>query len=358
MNAHPSPNETRNGLRAIVVVSLIAVLLAGLTVLVIGRGGDKRYTAYFAAAVGLYPGSTVRVLGVPVGRVEEVTPEGRQVRAELSVDAEVPIPADASAAVVAPSLVSDRYVQLVPAYTGGSQLQTGAVIPRERTVTPAELDELFASLDKLTVALGPDGANSDGALSDLLNTLASNAEGNGKLINETITKLAQANRALSGARDELFDTVTGLQEFTSMLAGSDDQVVAFAEQLADISQLLAGERENLGAAVAELAGALESVRGFIQDNRGQIKSNVDKLIGITDVLVKQRNSLAEALDVAPNAAQNFQQIYNEQTGTLDSRILLLEWWPPPPGTPSGAQPEGVPDLPLPPVGPAYGTGGG
>lgn len=348
---------TRKGLRAISAVILAATLLAAVTVLIIRPGGDKRVTAYFAAAVGLYPGSTVRVLGIPVGRVDEVTPEGRRVRVELSVDSDVPIPAAPSAAVVAPSLVSDRYVQLVPVYSAGPQLETGTVIPQEHTVTPAELDELYASLDKLSGALGPDGANSDGAFSELLDTLAENAKGNGELINDTITKLAAANRTLSGARDELFGTVTGLQEFTSMLATNDDQVVVFAKQLADISEFLAGERHDFGAALAELGPALEQVRGFINDNRGEIKANVDKLIGITKVLVDQRDSLAEALDVAPNAAESFHNIYNPEEQSLDARTLLLEWWPQ--ETKAGsAPPEGTPDLPLPPVGPAYSTGRG
>ncbi|WP_216213159.1 MCE family protein [Amycolatopsis aidingensis] len=350
-----SPAGTRKGLRAGITLTILAVLLAAATVLIIRPGGQQRFTAYFTAAVGLYPGSTVRVLGIPVGTVAEVVPEGERVRVELAVDSDVPIPEGASAAVVAPSLVSDRYVQFVPVYTQGPKLASGAVIPVQRTVTPAELDELFASLDELAGALGPDGANSDGALSDLLDTLAENADGNGKLINDTISKLAAANQTLSGTRDELFGTVSSLQEFTSMLAGNDDQVVEFARQLADISAFLSGERTELGAAVSELATALESVRGFIKDNRGHLKSNVDKLVEITKVLVDQRDSLAEALDTAPNAVENFYQGYNPQRRTLDSRTLLLEWWPQ--SQQDSGAPEDAPALPLPPVGPAYSTGG-
>jgi phospholipid/cholesterol/gamma-HCH transport system substrate-binding protein len=348
-------NGTRRGLRAIGIVCLIGTVLAAVTFFVFAPGGRNRFTAYLSAAVGLYTGSTVRVLGVSVGEVEAVVPVGRQVRVELSVDDDVPIPRDAMVAVVSPSLVSDRYVQFTPAYTRGPRLVDGAVIPRDRTVVPAELDELFASLDELATALGPDGANADGAFSDLLDTLAANAKGNGELINQTITQLAEANRALSGAREELFDTVTELQEFTGMLAGNDDQLVGFVTQLADVSRFLSGERDDIGGAITELGTALESVRGFIQDNRAAIKSNVDDLVGITDVLVRQRNSLAEALDTAPNAVRNFEQIYDPSTNSLDARALLLEWFP---GSTAAPKPAAAPDLPLPPVGPGYSTGGG
>ena len=61
----------------------------------------------------------MRILGVAVGKVTEVTPKGDKVEVEFEFDGKYKVPADAKAAVVAPSLVSDRYVQLLPAYTGG-----------------------------------------------------------------------------------------------------------------------------------------------------------------------------------------------------------------------------------------------
>ncbi|MDT7750803.1 MAG: phospholipid/cholesterol/gamma-HCH transport system substrate-binding protein, partial [Pseudonocardiales bacterium] len=111
--------------------SLIA--LACVFVLVVATGlwwltrpaAPTRLTAYFDRAVGLYDGSDVRVLGVKVGTVRDVTPEGPLVRVDLTVDPKYPIPAGASAAIIASSLVSDRYVQLTPAYLDGPTMATG-----------------------------------------------------------------------------------------------------------------------------------------------------------------------------------------------------------------------------------------
>ena len=75
-----------------------------------------------------------------------------------------------------PSVVSDRYIQLAPVYTGGPAMSDNATIPRDRTATPVELDQLYTSLNKLATSLGPNGANSKGALSNLLNTAAANLE--------------------------------------------------------------------------------------------------------------------------------------------------------------------------------------
>ena len=114
-----------------------------------------------------------------------------------------------------------------------------------------------------------------------------------------------------------------------MLAANDSQVRDFNKQLADVSKMLADERGDLGAALNELATALGQVQGFIKDNREVLKSNVDKLASITQVLVNQRAALAETLDVAPLALGNLQNSYNAASGTLDTRANINELNQPP-----------------------------
>ncbi|MFS8103667.1 MCE family protein [Lentzea alba] len=320
--------NTKLGRMIAIACVLALVVTAGMWWIFAGMNGRK-VTAHFAAAVGVYPGGDVRVLGVKVGTIDEVVPEGKTVKVVFTVDRDVRVPQNAQAVVVAPSVVSDRYVQLAPAYTGGPTLGDNAVIPRERTATPVELDELYSSLDKLTTALGPNGANADGALADLLNAAAKNLEGNGQALNDTLKNLGQATRTLAGSKEDLFATVDNLQKFTAMLAANDSQVRDFNRQLADVSKLLADERGDLGLALNELATALQQVQGFIKDNREVLKSNVDKLASITQVLVNQRAALAETLDVAPLALGNLQNSYNAASGTLDTRADINELNQPP-----------------------------
>jgi virulence factor Mce-like protein len=315
--------------RFIAIACVLALVVTAALWWVFNGMNGRKVTAHFAAAVGIYPGGDVRVLGVKVGTIDEVTPEGKTVKVVFTVDRDVRVPENAQAVVVSPSVVSDRYVQLSPAYTGGPTLADNAVIPRERTATPVELDELYSSLDKLTTALGPNGANADGALADLLNSAAKNLEGNGQALNDTLKNLGQATRTLSGSKEDLFATVDNLQKFTAMLAANDSQVRDFNAQLADVSKLLADERGDLGAALSELATALQQVQGFIKDNRAGLKSNVDKLASITQVLVNQRAALAETLDVAPLALGNLQNSYNAASGTLDTRANINELNQPP-----------------------------
>src|SRR5699024_25128 len=158
----------------VVVVAVVAVVYVGVT-----RFGRTTVTATFPTAVGVAAGTDVRILGVTVGSVDEVTPMGDTVEVKLHVDRGVDIPADAKAVQVTPSVIPDRTVQLLPAYSGGPTMESGAHIPIERTATPVEVDKLYESVTDLTEALGPEGANADGALDRFVSSSADNLAGNG-----------------------------------------------------------------------------------------------------------------------------------------------------------------------------------
>ncbi|AEN13653.1 MULTISPECIES: MCE family protein [unclassified Streptomyces] len=331
--------------------------------------GTTTVTAYFDRATGVYPGSDLRILGVKVGTVASVEPRGQEVRVTLRLDEGVEVPEDAHAVVVAPSLVADRYVQLAPAYTGGARLEPGAVLPAAHNATPVEIDQLYESITELSTALGPEGANADGALSGLLETGSKNLKGNGKAIGDSIEQFGKATKTLDKSSDNLFDTLSYLQTFTTMLKENDGDVRAAEQQLNSVTGFLADDKENLGAALKELGTALGQVKGFIQKNRGALKKNVDLLVPLTQTLVDQRASLAESLDTLPLTAGNVLNAYDPANRTLNGRTNLNELsmggplLDPEQGVTGldGLAPvdatrqKSLPTLPLPAVGTVYGT---
>jgi phospholipid/cholesterol/gamma-HCH transport system substrate-binding protein len=363
-------------------VVVVAALVAGGVLLYQAANQGKQITAMFGETIGVYPGSTVRVLGVPVGTVDAVQPEGGQVKVTMTLAHGAAVPAGAKAVVIAPSVVADRYVQLTPAYTGGPQIAAGAVIPVSRTMVPVEVDQVYASLDKLATAFGPSGVNKHGALSDLVKTGAANLAGNGTDLHNMITEFSGLSKTLGGSAGNFYTSVANLQRFTTMLKDNNGQVKLAEDQLAQVSAFLASDRQNLSAAISRLATALGQVQSFIASNRGLIKSNVSKLAAITSVLAGERASLAEALDTAPLAADNLLNAYDAAHHTLDGRGDLNELCLGPsarklgctpqattlvaPASAVAAAPAGsvlvprsaqplVPPLPLPVVGPLYGT---
>jgi phospholipid/cholesterol/gamma-HCH transport system substrate-binding protein len=241
------------------------------------------------------------------------------VAVEFEYDSAVKVPANAGAVIVAPSLVSDRYVQLLPAYTSGPVMRSGAIIARERTAVPVELDRISQSLDDLLVALGPGGANKNGALSRVLDTGAKNLKGQGTAIHDTTHDLSLALQTLAGGKNDLFSTVENLQSFTSTLAVNDTQVRRLNGDLASVSDQLAGERGDLAAALKNLAIALNETASFVHDNRAVLTTNLAQLASVTTTIARQRDALAEFLNNAPVAVSNLQLGYNPTSGTLDTR---------------------------------------
>jgi phospholipid/cholesterol/gamma-HCH transport system substrate-binding protein len=210
-------------------------------------------------------------------------------------------------------------VQLTPVYEGGPALADDARIGLERTAVPVELDRIFSSLDDLNVALGPEGANRDGALSRLLAVGADNLDGQGRKINRTLRDFSLAIGTLSDNKESLFSTVRNLQVFTTALANSDSQVRAFNRDLASVADQLAAEREELALALKHLAVALGEVAAFVKENRKNLTTDIEGLADITATLAKQKDALAEVLDAGPVALSNLQNAYNPSSGTLDTR---------------------------------------
>ncbi|NIH79438.1 MCE family protein [Amycolatopsis viridis] len=318
-------HAARGAYRWVAAGCVAALLVTAGLYLALRDTGGTRISALFDKTVGLYAGSSVRVLGVPVGEITGVTPEGAVVRVDMRIDGDVRIPAGAGAVVVAPSLVSDRYVQLTPAYDSGPVMAPGTVIPQDHTATPMELDDLYSTLDKLSTGLGPDGANAHGALSDLLNTAAANLDGNGLNLNSTVTELANLSRTLDDSKDDLFATVRNLQSFTTTLAGSDAQLDEFYRRLGDVTGFLAADSGDVSAALAALGSSLGDVQSFVAENKDLLTSNVDKLASITQVLVDQRAALAEVLDVGPTGMTNFINSYDAASGSIAIRYNANEF---------------------------------
>ena len=305
--------------RLLAAVAITAALLPSAACGLTGGPAMTTVTAHFDRAVGLYRHSDVRVLGVKIGEVTSIVPEGRTVKVTIRYDRTYKVPADAQAVVIAPSIVSDRYVQLTPVWRSGPTLADGVDIGVDRTAIPVELDQIYAALDSLNRALGPEGANKNGALSDLINTGAKNLDGNGALLNSTLRNLSQAVGTLAEHRNDLFGTITGLATFSTALAQSDQTVRTFNADLADVSGQLAAERDSLATAVRSLAVALGEVSTFVKQNKNDLTANVRDLASITSVLTKQQKSLAEFLDNSPTALSNLQLAYNPRSGTLDTR---------------------------------------
>lgn len=310
-----------------VAVALAVVLIGGIITVVRSVDGIGRteVVGYFANSTGIYNGDDVVILGVAVGKIEKIEPQPDRVKITFWYNSKYQVPADAKAVILSPSLVSPRSVQLTPAYAGGPVMKADAVIPQDRTAVPVEWDEFRQQLEKLTQLLQPTKPGGTSTLGAFVNTAADNLRGQGPDIRDTIIKLSQAISALGDHSDDLFGTVKNLSILVSALHDSDDLLRHLNQNLAAVTRVLANDPNEVGNAVRNLNDVVDDVTSFVGENRETLGTTSDRLASVTQALNESLDDVKQLLHVAPNAFQNFLNIYQPAQGTLTGALAVNQF---------------------------------
>jgi phospholipid/cholesterol/gamma-HCH transport system substrate-binding protein len=299
----------RFGRRRVVITAIVAavVVIGGVTVGLVLTSGEDSYTitAQFQETPGLYPHNRVDILGVGVGEVRSLTPGQGYVTVKLSIPKRVKLPAGVQAVLMAPNPVSDRTVELTPPYQSGPTLKAGGTIPLSRTLVPLELDQVYASVDALSQALGPAGANKNGELSSALHALAELADGNGQDAHQALTAIAAALPALTEHPDQLKQLIDGIDQLTNTLASRNSTINSLYDNLTSVTGELADERNTLASAIANLQSGLAQVATFIKDNQANLGASVHNLASVVQSVMKEQQALITTFNTAPLGFQNF-----------------------------------------------------
>jgi phospholipid/cholesterol/gamma-HCH transport system substrate-binding protein len=303
-------------------VALVALLIGGVVIAVQFAGpiNKTRITAYFDNSNGIYPGDEVRILGVPVGKIETIEPQPQRAMITFWVDAKYKVPADAKAVIISPTVVTARFIQLTPVYTAGPAMRDHAVIPRERTAVPVEWDDLRAELQKLNQTLQPTQLGGVSTLGAFVNTAADNLRGQGASIRDSVIKLSQTLSILGDHSGDIFGTLKNLAVLVSALRDSTDLMRQLNQNLSAVTGLLANDPNEVGTAIADLNTAVSDVRGFVAENRESLGTTFDKLAAITQALGQSSADLKQTLHVAPTALSNFINIYEPAGGTVTGAL--------------------------------------
>ena len=307
------------------VIGALLVGLIGGAYVVWPRVSSYTVVGYFSSASGLYPGDEVRIVGVPVGSIESISPQADAVRITMRIQDDVKLPADARAVMMAPNLVSARFIQLTPAYRQGPAMTDGDSIELSRTAVPVEWDDVKTELTRLSQTLGPSTGQVQGPLSQFVNQAADTFDGNGDSFRQALRELSQTAGRLGDSSTDLFDTVKNLHILVDALSRSNEQIVQFSGHLASVSQVLADSSVGLDDTVGSLNQALSDVRGFLGEHNETLIGSVDRLTDLTSILTTQTDDVEQILHVLPNAMANFYNIYNPAQGTANGLLGLPEF---------------------------------
>lgn len=304
----------RAGIAGLVGALVIAAAAAvGLS----GRSGPMTVTAYFPDSAGLFEGNDVGILGVTVGTVTDIEPDGGWVKVTLEVEPGHDVPADAGAAVVARSVATDRYVELTPVYSEGPRMSDGASIPVERTRTPVEFDDVLETLNEFATGIAGSEESAQ-AVRRIVDSGAAALAGQGQQLHTTIGALGSAADTVAGQKDDIVGTLTSLNTLVGQVNANETTVRTFVRQVAEASSLLASQREEFRGALRSLDRAVTTVADFSAKNRADIVSTLDQSSALMKTLTDKQAELAELLEVMPVVMENLQRA--ETGGALPARV--------------------------------------
>ena len=292
----PLGAATRRALRSRATIGGIGILvLAGLVVTAFNAdrlpiiGGGTTYEAYFTEAAGLRPSDEVRVAGVKVGEVTNVSLDGDHVLVRFRVK-DTWIGDASTVAIKIKTVLGDKYLGVDP--LGVAEQSPDQVIPMSRTFSPFDVTEAF---DKLAVTVDEIDT---GQLAESFLTIARTFENTPNDMGAMLQGLADLSRTIASRDAKLAELLSATQQVTAQLSRQSGQ---FATLLADGNLLLAEVRQRRDAISALLTGTEKlavQISGLVEDNNAQLGPTLDALDRVTDVLLRNRDNLNEALALA------------------------------------------------------------
>jgi phospholipid/cholesterol/gamma-HCH transport system substrate-binding protein len=291
-------HSTLWGAAALALATAVGLVAAWLY---ISPPGQKTVTFYTNDAASIHPADQVRIAGIPVGKVEDLTLEADRVRVRARVDGYAFVGDQSQVEVRMLTVVGGYYVNIVP--LGDTPLGTKA-IPVERVMMPYNLMQTLAdstkitsnvdgkplkeSLDQLQKGLSGKNVESLSAIIDAGNSLMSTIEKQRGQMTAILNFSNEYLRALNNFGDELRVLVrkTSIAEQTLALYGEQfgGTLATFGnvlDQLSPIDQFYLNHRDKF----------LEKARQWLEKARMWAEQNGTIIRGVREV----RNKIERVL---------------------------------------------------------------
>ncbi|BBZ68757.1 mammalian cell entry protein [Mycolicibacterium insubricum] len=289
----PVAARIKFGVFAVVMLMLTVALFA-----VFGRyqsGPTVGYTAVFTDASRLKAGDSVRVAGIRVGTVDDVTltPE-KTALVSFDADRAAVLTSGTKAVVRYLNLTGDRYLELVTAPGDTALLPAGAQIPADRTAPALDIDQLLGGLRPVTQGLRPEDVNA--LTQSLLQVLQGQSGALKSLLSHTssfTTNLADNNDLVQSLIDNLNATIGVLNRNGEQFSGTIDRVQRL---VSDIST----DRNTVGEAITALESGTASLADLLTRAGPPLTGTIAELNRLASNLEGANDRLDAGLQKAPN----------------------------------------------------------
>jgi phospholipid/cholesterol/gamma-HCH transport system substrate-binding protein len=256
------------------------------------------YHAVFSNISGLKSGNFVRIAGVEVGKVGDLTlHRDGTVTIDFTADKGVRLSEGTKAVVRYENLIGDRYLALEEGPGPPRRLAPGATIPLARTSPALDIDALIGGFRPLFRALDPDQVN---AMSGQLLQIF---QGQGGTLASVLAQTSMLTSTLAGRGELIGELITNLNTVLHTFATRDHE---FADGLDKLSQLMDGlaqRKTDISTGLAYINAAAGSIADLLVQARQPIKDVVRETDRMSGQVLSDRDYVDGLLKSLPDVYQ-------------------------------------------------------
>lgn len=245
----------------------------------------KTVSAYFADAGGLRTDNTVEVSGYPVGKVSSIELDGPGVLVSFNIANNIRLGDRTEVAIKTKGLLGSKFLDVLPRGEG----QLAGPIPIERTTSPYQLPDALGDL-----ATTISGLNTD-RLSESLSTLAQTFADTPANFQSAMKGVARLAQTLDERDSQLRHLLDNAAKATGVLAKRTDEIVGLVRDTNALLAQLRTQSAALDQIWTNISAAAQQLKGFIAENRQQLRPTLDKLNGVLAIVENRKERIQQAI---------------------------------------------------------------
>ena len=256
------------------------------------------YHAVFSNVSGLKSGNFVRIAGVEVGKVGDLTlHRDGTVSIDFAVDKGVRLSEGTKAVVRYENLIGDRYLALEEGPGSPRRLPPGATIPLVRTSPALDIDALIGGFRPLFRALDPDQVN---ALSGELLRIF---QGQGGTLASVLAQTSMLTSTLAGRGELIGELIANLNTVLHTFATRDHEFSDGLDKLSQLMDGLAQRKTDISTGLAYVNAAAGSIADLLVQARQPIKDVVRETDRMSGQVLSDRDYVDGLLKSLPDVYQ-------------------------------------------------------
>ncbi|MBF4162459.1 MCE family protein [Nocardioides acrostichi] len=289
--------KTSVDLVKLTVFVVVTTLATGILAVAVGNlsfGDTKEYKAEFVDATGVNTGDDIRVAGVKVGTVKDVSIVDRtRALITFDVDTTVPVTMATHATIRYRNLVGQRYIALDQRVGDTKALPEDSTIDVRNTSPALDLTVLFNGFKPLFAALSPDDIN------QLSYEVVQVFQGEGGTLESLLQHTASVTSTLADRDKVISSLITNLDEVLDNIADRDKQL---SDLIITFKQLVAGLKKDRGPILDSLDQISElsvQTADLVDGVKDPFVTDVKQLRRFAGNVNRNKAELDRALQVLP-----------------------------------------------------------